>query len=640
MTGALGNLSIGAGLAAALIACILWWAAALSDKYVRAARWATGTMVLAAALGLGALEWALITHDFSVGFVAENGGRHVPLYFTITSVWSALDGSIMLWVFVLSAAAALLAAGTGRRPTRERAWALAVVTLVAVFFFALILFAANPFERTGAVPADGPGPNPLLREHPAMGVHPPLLYAGYVGMVVPFGLAVAALITGGNDDAWLRSARRWALGAWVLLTAGIVLGAWWSYAVLGWGGYWAWDPVENASLLPWLTSTAALHVTMVRHRSDRRGWAVALFCATFLLVLLGTFLTRSGVIASIHSFTESPLGPMLLAFTILIAAIVTALLIRGPGHDPPPSAPPWRWWARDTALLYQAALLLTITAVVLVGTLYPLISQLMSGSQAAVDTAYFTRTAVPLFLAVLLLMGVWQLSTTDGGLASRTLIVPVSAGLLTVVVVGIFWPTTMLALTTFGLAAFVSAGVVTTARRGGRAGLAAHLGVAVIAIGIAASASYGQANTGQLRPGDAISVGGVTATLTGVDREAGPDRTTVSARLSLADAGGSFGAAAPLLHHYPGRDSTVGAPAIITRPTGDVYVTLTAVDPAGPTATVRLAVNPFVWLLWLGGLIVAGAGATALLQSRLRGEGGSPSADGSDVTREPAGVGS
>jgi len=248
VTSAVGGLTLGAGLLAAVGSTLLWLRVALIGAPARPARTATWAMLAGAVLACAILEVALVRHDFGVRYVAENGGRDVPLYYTVTSLWAALDGSLLLWLLILAICAVLL----GRRSARAgelQAWAMTVVGVVAVFFFALTYFAASPFTAVSPAPADGPGPNPLLREHPAMGVHPPLLYAGYIALVVPFAYGIAELLVDRADRASASAVRRWTLGAWALLTAGITLGAWWSYAVLGWGGYWAWDPDRKSTRL-------------------------------------------------------------------------------------------------------------------------------------------------------------------------------------------------------------------------------------------------------------------------------------------------------------------------------------------------------------------------------------------------------
>ena len=400
MLGDLGTTSLTAGLVSAVLAALLWLRVALLGAAARPARLASAATLLAAAAACALLEAALLGHDFSVRFVAENGGRHVPVYYTITSLWSAMDGSLLLWLLILCGYGALLA--RRRAPDRLRAYAMVVVSVATTLFFALSAFAADPFQAVHPVPLDGPGPNPLLQQHPAMGVHPPLLYAGYLGMVVPFALALAAPLAGPAGRDWVRAARPWALTAWATLTAGIAVGAWWSYAVLGWGGYWAWDPVENASLLPWLTATAFLHTSMGGGRSRDR-WNTILACAGFLLVLLGTFLTRSGAVASVHAFTESPLGPLLLGFVLLAVLSATVLTGRNRPAPRPGRAP---LLSRRTAVLVNAVLLVTVAAAVLIGTVLPLLTEPLTGTRASVGPGYYERTAVPLAVVLLLLAGV------------------------------------------------------------------------------------------------------------------------------------------------------------------------------------------------------------------------------------------
>ncbi|MGH3665440.1 MAG: cytochrome c biogenesis protein CcsA, partial [Egibacteraceae bacterium] len=326
MKGLLGVTALSAGLASALSATFWWVRAAAGQPHGRRARATTWAMLGSAAAACAVLVWALVVHDFSVRYVAENGARAVPLYYTVISLWAALEGSLLLWLLVLAGYAVLLMRARDRAAAELRPWAMAVLSAVAVFFFGLALFAGNAFQPVSPVPPDGPGPNPLLQDHPLMGVHPPLLYLGYVGLTVPFAYAVAALVTGRTGRGWVLATRRWTLTAWTFLTAGVVLGGWWSYEVLGWGGYWAWDPVENASILPWFTATALLHSVMVQERRAMlRVWNLALAAATFLLVVVGTFLTRSGVVASVHAFTQSAIGPALLAFLLVVFVGVGAL---------------------------------------------------------------------------------------------------------------------------------------------------------------------------------------------------------------------------------------------------------------------------------------------------------------------------
>ncbi|MEV0001706.1 cytochrome c-type biogenesis CcmF C-terminal domain-containing protein [Micromonospora sp. NPDC050980] len=613
MLGELGTAGLVAGLLAAPLAALLWLRVALTGAPARPARLASVGALCAAVAACAVLEAALLGHDFGVRFVAENGGRHVPGYYTVTSLWSAMDGSLLLWLLVLGGYGALLARG---RPDRLRAYAMVVVSVVTTFFFALSTFAANPFRSVQPAPPDGPGPNPLLQEHAAMGVHPPLLYAGYLGMVVPFALALAAPLAGPAGRNWLRVARPWALVAWTALTAGIVLGAWWSYAVLGWGGYWAWDPVENASLLPWLTTTAFLHTSLDGGRG-RELWNSVLACAGFLLVLLGTLLTRSGAVASVHAFTESPLGPLLLGFVLLAVLAATALTAR---RRPVPARAGVRPWSRSTAVLVNAVALVTVAAVVLIGTVLPLLAEPLAGARASVGPGYYHRTAVPLAVVVLLLAGLPPaLRVRDRAGVLRRLALPGAAALATVAGVGLLGRPGPAALTAFGAAAFVLTGLVTArddrAAAGGRRRLPAatlgHAGLALLAVGVAASATYERVDERTLRTGETVRVGDVSARLESVQRSAPGGRMTVRARLAVSS-GGHTRTAAPALRYDPARDMAVTVPAIDAGPRRDVYLTLLAVAADGTGATVRLAVNPLVGLVWAGGAVGVAAGLLAL----------------------------
>ncbi len=635
MIGTLGTWALATGLVAAVATALLWSRAALSDgdRATGTARAGTVAVLAAAVASCALLEWALLTHDFNIRYVADNGGRHVPLYFTVTSLWAALDGSLLLWLLILGAFAVLLATTGRARQLRAHHWAMTAISVVAVFFFALTYFAANPFRPVDPVPADGPGPNPLLAEHPAMGIHPPLLYAGYVGLVVPFALAVGALLSGRTGPAWLAVTRRWTLVAWTFLTAGILLGAWWSYAVLGWGGYWAWDPVENASLLPWLTATAALHTMLVRRRgSALTAWTVTLLCATFLLVLVGTFLTRSGVVASVHSFTQSPLGPMLLGFVLLVTATVAGLLVWRAGSFTAGAAP-GRVLSRESAVVANAVLLVAFAAVVLTGTVFPLVAEAITGDRSAVGRTYFDRATGPVALVVLALMGAAPLLRRrhdDATAVGRRLALPAAAGLATVAAVGLFTRPGVAALVAFGLGAFVLAclaGPVRTVLTGPGpglprrlyrlGGLVAHAGIAVAAVGIAASSAYTTRVEHDLAVGDTITAGSVTARLVGIDRAAdgaADGAMSASAVLALERDGTPIGVARPELRYFPARDMAVSVPHIRSRPLGDIYLTVTGVDQNGGGATVRLAVNPLVSLVWAGGAITALGGLVALVR--------------------------
>ncbi len=632
----LGTAALGVGLASALSAAGWWVLAARGGANQRRARQMTVGMLLAAAAACGVLVWALVTHDFSVRYVAENGARAVPLYYTVISLWAALEGSLLLWLLVLGGYAVLVMRRTHPRAAALHPWAMAVLCGTAVFFFALALFAGNPFTPVSPVPADGPGPNPLLQDHPLMGVHPPMLYLGFVGLTVPFAYAVAALITGQTGRGWLLVTRRWTLAAWTFLTIGVVLGAWWSYEVLGWGGYWAWDPVENSSILPWFTATALVHSVMVQERrATLRVWNLALATATFLLVILGTFLTRSGVLASVHAFSQSAVGPILLAFLVFVFLAVGGLFV-------------WRadrlgsenrlqvGLSRESVFLGNNVLLVGLAFTVLLGTVFPLFVEAVNGQRVSVGAPYFNRMAVPLALTMVLLMGVGPLvpwGTGDVRELGRRLALPAAVGLVTVGVLGVTGLDGIAALLTFGLAAFVLSTiawqlaigvratrtatglgrlrslVVTVARRRRLyGGLIVHAGVVLAAVAIAASSTYVTVGERALAVGESFRVGSYTATLEGIEPQRTPRRMSITARVALRDGSTALGVHEPQLSFYPSMSQAIGTPSVETRLAEDAYLVLTSVDDARTSATIRLIVTPLVLWLWVaGGVMVVGA---------------------------------
>ncbi len=661
MTAWLGTFSLALAFCAALASAV-WWARAATGHSAAPARWTGALPFVGVAGAFTALEWALVTHDFSLRFVAENGSRATPLYYTVTSVWAAHDGSLLLWVLVLTGY--LLVVGLRRPPALAalHGWAMTVLSGVATFFLGLTLFSGHLFGRVSPVPHDGPGPNPLLSSHPAMGVHPPLLYTGLVGMAVPFAFGVAGLVTGDLGRHWLSAVRGYAMFAWAALTGGIVMGAWWSYAVLGWGGYWAWDPVENASLLPWLVATALLHSSMVQRRLRALPvWNLSLAVAAFLLSCLGTFLTRSGVISSVHSFADSGVGPVLLGFLVALAVGVAVLvLLRGDAlGEPRPTGPPV---SRGSALLLNNVLLVALTLTVLFGTLYPLVAEWTSGAQVSVGPPYYNRMAVPLALLLLTLMALGPVVRWQGDSAARLLrrfAVPVVAGAGVVVVLALVTPGGAMPLATFGLATVVvvsmlvetvgavrasrrtrgepwPAAATVWARRHRRkvAGLVVHLGVALVAVGIAASSSYTSVSERTLHAGDEVTFAGVHARLLGVDRARDARAMSTAARLRLVRAGGTTDIR-PALRFFPAQGMTVASPSILSGVRGDVYVTLLSVNQAANKATLRLAVNPMVGWIWGGGAVMVAGAALAMWPRRRRRPGTTPASAGDTGTTQP-----
>ena len=581
-------------------------------RYARRYVW---LVLVGAVVAVFAMERALVTHDFSLQYVAANHSRATPLLYTVASLWAALEGSILLWSLVLAGYLAVVT-----RHFRDRAedplvgWATLTGLVVAAFFFGLMLGPANPFrEISGAIPSDGPGPNPLLQNHPLMAFHPPMLYLGYVGFTVPFAFAVAALVTGRLGEGWLIETRRWTLFAWGFLTVGIVLGAWWSYEVLGWGGYWAWDPVENASFLPWLTGTAYLHSVMVQERRGMlRVWNLSLLLATFSLTILGTFLTRSGVLDSVHSFTESPIGPSLLTFFGVVVAVGVGLIawrgdrLRSPGAIDSPAS-------REGAFLANNLLFALFALVVLLGTVFPLVVEALNGDRISVGRPYFDRMTMPVVLALLFLMAVapalpWR--KASGELLRHRLLWPAWAGTLTIVGCVAFGVRGLAPLLAFGLGAFAAAAavrqlVLSTRRQGwrglvGRAngGMVVHLGVVLAAVAVAASSAYGHRGEFRLAPGESARLAGHTVTYLGSSTVDRGNRTSVEARVRV-DGRRVF---RPALSTFPFATQAIGTPSVRTTARDDVYLTLVAAPRAADgTAVIAVMVKPLVVWLWIGG---------------------------------------
>ena len=590
-----------------------------------------GALILATLL----MEYALLTHDFSVSYVAEVGSLSTPVWVTIVSLWSSLNGSILLWGFVLGACVIGLAATTRGKYPDHTPWALSVALGVGVFFTFLIAGVANPFAPMDPIPTDGPGPNPLLQNHILMVVHPPMLYLGYVGMTIPFAMGAAALLAGRMDAAWTRLLRRWMLIPWGFLSIGIILGGWWSYEVLGWGGWWAWDPVENASFLPWLTATAFVHSAMVMERKAQlKGWTLALVFSTFLLTLLGTFMTRSGVFNSVHSFTQSPIGPVFLGFlgvATLFSIVLLAFRLDSLGEGDKALR---IGASRDLAFLVNNLLFSAFTVMVLLGTVYPLLNEAVTETQISVGQPYFDRMGAPLGVAILFLMGVgpalpWGAGSADA--AFKRLAIPAGLGVLTVAACAAFgihapWP-----LATFGFSAFAFAvtlreifapamarskargeslgvatwSVVTRARRR-FGGYVVHVGVIAIAVAHAASMTYQTKTPVTLVEGQTTVVEGYELTYLGSEWEEQPHRRSQKARFEVSRDGSSLGTLAPRLNYYKKMGTPIGTPVVKSRLTEDLYLSLINVDQGAKTASLDVMVHPLVIWLWIGGVFMLG----------------------------------
>jgi cytochrome c-type biogenesis protein CcmF len=592
-------------------------------------RWATWGFAAAMVLANALMIEALLAHDYSVKYVAQVGSNSTPTLYTVVSLWSALEGSILFWGAILGVYLAAFAWMNRESDRKFVALSLGVMLLVGCFFGFLIAGPANPFLPTPPpVPTDGPGPNPLLQNHVLMVIHPPVLYLGYVGMTVPFGIAVAGLLAGRLGESWVRPLRRWTLVPWAFLSVGIVLGAWWAYAVLGWGGYWAWDPVENASFLPWLTATAFIHSTMVQERRRMlRVWTASLVLTTFWLTILGTFMTRSGIFNSVHSFTQSDIGPTFLVFLAILTVVAILLLtLRGPllAAEDGLKSP----WSRETAILLTNVLLVAFTFVVFLGTVIPLVVEAVEGRRISVGEPYFNKFAVPLVLLILLNMGVgpslpW--GATMPARAAKRLVAPLATGVGVVAACVAFGLRGFQPLLAFGLAGFVVAvtlremflpawhrvrekgesfgaalaeSVFRARRRFG--GYVVHLGVVVICVGVAASSSYTVASSGTVAQGQLVSVGQYQLRFTGIEEGREPHRGWVAAAFEITRGSGAGETLRPRQNFYARSTDPIGTPAVRSNLKEDLYLSLMTYDPAKRTATFRAWVFPLVAWIWCG----------------------------------------
>ncbi len=581
-----------------------------------------------------AMIYALVTHDFSISYVAQVGSRATPLFFTVISLWGALEGSILFWGWILSGYTASVVFFTKGKLGSLGTYALSTLLLVGVFFYLLLLFPANPFHLVSPAPTDGPGPNPLLQNHPLMAVHPPFLYLGYVGMTVPFAFAIGALLSGKLDDTWLRTTRRWTMVAWICLSLAIMFGMWWSYDVLGWGGYWAWDPVENASFMPWLTATAFLHSVMVQ---ERRGmlcvWNLTLIVVTFLLTILGTFLTRSGILSSVHAFTEGTIGFWFLGFIALVL-IVSLGLLSGRSTELRSQGNLDRLASREMSFLGNNLFLSAFCATVLLGTLFPLLAEALRGIKVSVGGPFFNLYTVPLMVGLLFLLGVGPALPWRGlapGTARRQFLPPALAGLavlaLTIALrVPSGWAVAAFTFAAFAAAANVQEFVTGTAarmkahreaaplalarlvmanrRRYG--GYIAHFGVIAAAVGITASATYRSEREVTLKPGETVTVHGYTVRLDELTAQDQPQRFVVTAEMSVVDgAGHRVASLGPRQNFFRTSEQPVNTPGVRSGPLDDLYINLLAFERNGSSATVHVIVQPLVAWIWLGGLIVA-----------------------------------
>jgi len=568
------------------------------------------------------MQVALFRRDYSIAYIQDVGSSATPVLYNIAAMWSALEGSILLWLVVLAGFTAAVSVRFRRRSDDPLVgWAMVVLYTVITFFALLGFGPASPFASGPAVPVgfDGPGPNPLLQNHILTLFHPPILYLGYVGFTVPFAFAIAALITGRVGEGWLLETRRWALFSWGFLTIGILLGGWWAYEVLSWGGVWGWDPVENASLLPWLTGTAYIHSVLVQQRRGMlRVWNLSLLVATFSLTILGTFLTRSGVISSVHAFSAGSVGGYLLGFFAVVVVVSLSLIawrgdrLRAPGVIDSPLS-------REGAFLANNVVFSVFAFIVLLGTVFPLLVEALQDRQTVVGAPYFDRLSMPIGLTLLFLMAVapvlpWRKAA--GEVLADRLFWPAWCGVGAGIISLVFGARGWAPLAAFVLGGFAggAAGrqiVLATRRQGwrglvGRAngGMFVHLGVILIAVALAASNAYTHSSTLVISTGQPVEWAGHTFELVGVVNTV-DDRVDATRADVLIDGEHVY---APAVTTYLRQGMTVGTPSVHTMFAKDLYLTIDGTNPPDVTddeVAVRVFVKPLTLWLWIGGAVMA-----------------------------------
>jgi cytochrome c-type biogenesis protein CcmF len=581
-------------------------------------------------VGMLLLVYAFLTFDFSVRYVATNTNLGTPFYYRITALWGALEGSIVLWAWMLSVYTLLVILRHRTSARQLYPWVLTVMLGVLSFFLVVMTVPAPVFARLTPVPADGRGLNPLL-EDSGMITHPVALYLGFTGFTVPFAFAVAALITGRAGDFWITTTRRWTIVAWYFLSLGLLIGGWWSYHVLGWGGYWAWDPVENAAFMPWLTGTALLHSVMIQERRRMlRLWNIALVILTFSLTLFGTFLTRSGVIASVHAFTQGSIGVFFLTFLSLVVLLALGLIA-------------WRWDAlgaqgeldsvvsRESAFLLNNVLLVAATFTVFFGTIFPLLSEAVRDVKVSVGAPFFNQVNVPLFLALIFLMGVgpliaWRRASLEN--LKRNFLWPVAVGVVAAALLRLLGVGSILAVVALALTMFVAATIgvdlfrATRARRamGERAlpalgrllrrhnrrygGFVVHLAILVVAVGVTGSQAWSVHTETTLKRGEAAELAGYRIRFDGLRESQESNHGKVTGTFTVIGGRGVGDVLEPAKKFYPQEQSPIAYVDYRLGLVDDVYLVLGDFARDGSHATVKFQVNRMVSWIWIGGFVL------------------------------------
>ncbi len=601
-----------------------------------------------------AVVYMLAIDDFSNEYVASHSERALPMFYKIATLWGGQSGSLLFWSFLLAIYSSAMVASLWKKEPKRGPWLVATLLGVQLFFLIISLFASNPFNRLwvladgntiGAVfrpagaslfiPADGTGLNPLLQNY-WMVAHPVFLYLGYVGLSLPFAYATASLFSGELDDSWVKRVRIWNLLPWMFLTIGIILGSQWAYLELGWGGFWAWDPVENASLIPWLTATAFLHSIMIQeHRGMLKVWNMILAFLGFWLAIVGTFITRSGIIDSVHAFAISSIGPLFLAF-IVVTFIGYLLLLWYRLPDLQSDAELDSLLSREAAFLYVNVLFVVAAFVTLFGTLFPIISEAVSNSKIAVNAPYFNKVDGPIFLGILLLMGIGPLlgwRRTSGEMLQKSLAVPVALALAVAGAVFIFVSRNWAPIVAWGLSALVLGTIIWEFYRGAAArhrstgegwlralgnvmarnqrrygGYLVHFGVVLMAFGMVGAVAFQHNLKISIPLNESVQLGGYTFTYTGLDQRKASNHDEVTATVVVTQGNRDVSTLKPSMNFYYSRSAKDMGPTtevgLHTSVIEDVYVVLNGYENGGALAAFEIFVNPLMLWMWIGGLVM------------------------------------
>ncbi|MPZ69513.1 MAG: heme lyase CcmF/NrfE family subunit [Actinobacteria bacterium] len=646
----LGRPSLLAALVLAFAALVLHGLGALRSRKDLTEAGIRATIGTAVFVGIAvvSLVSALYVHDFSLDYVARYSSRSLPGPYTITALWGGMEGSLLFWALLLTTFSAVALRRVDARTTRLVGWAGAVLAGIALFFLALLVMPANPFTRLADVPVDGAGLNPLLQS-PGMVIHPPLLYTGFVGFSIPFAFAMAALFSGHLDDSWLKATRRWTLFAWSALSIGIVLGGAWAYTELGWGGYWAWDPVENASFMPWLTATAFLHSVVIQEKRRMfKVWNVVLILLTYVLAVFGTFLTRSGILSSIHTFTEGSTGKWFLPF--LGGMLLGSLGVVAARYEKLRSDNRFdSLLSRESAFLLNNVLFVAAALTVLWGTIYPIVAEATSGVRLTVGPPFFNSVFIPVGLAIVCLTGIGPLISwrrMSSGSLTRIVRVPLLAGASIAIALAIAGVRSTGALLAFSLCTFTATAIGSEFVRGSSVyrgpgqlswpaallktllrnrrrygGYVVHLGVILIVIGLSGSA-FSSERQELLSIGESTTIGDYTLTYETLRQDETDEKQINEATLIVSRGGEEIATMRPQRNFHFAQEQPQSEVAIRTTPVEDLYVVITSFDQDG-TAAVRAFINPLTWWIWAGAAVML-VGMGVLLSSEKPVEVGAP----------------